>query len=138
MSETSIREGSAPSPYPKNRVLGIADEPSTVRAVIMGLADAGVPEESVEIVCGATAMRALNEYREQHGFKSWLVRTAQALSDERDAAERYEEAIGTNRFLVVAPATSADRAQEVGDVMRARGGHFVNYYGPSTITTIAP
>lgn len=138
MSDASAREKPAPIPYPLHSVLGIVDQPSGVEAVVTRLADAGVPAESVEVVCGAQARQRLDAFRQQHGLKAHLARIVQSLSDERPIADRYEEALRADRFLVIAPAADGEQGQEVGEVIRDTGGHFVNYYGPNTITTIAP
>src|SRR5690242_7080330 len=127
-----------PTAYPVHSVLGIADQPATVETVVDGLADAGVPSESVEIVCGARAKRRLDEFRSEHGLRSRLIKIVQSIRDERDIADRYEHALSDNHFLVVVPAADAEQAQELGEIMKEQGSHFVNYYAPNAITTIAP
>lgn len=127
-----------PTAYPVHRVLGIADQPATVETVVDGLADAGVPPQEVEVVCGGQAKHQLDEFRSEHGLKSRLIRIAQSISDERVIADRYEDALRDDRFLVVVPAADAKQAQELGEIMKEQGSRFVNYYGPNTITTIAP
>lgn len=138
MSDRENPTDHSPDTYPVHRVLGIADQPATVQTVVDGLADAGVPSQSVEVVCGARAKHRLDEFRAEHGLKSRLIKIAQSISDERDIADRYEDALRDDHFLVVVPAADANQAQELGEIIKEQGGHFVNYYGPETITTIAP
>jgi hypothetical protein len=124
--------------YPLNKVVAVADQPSAVEAVVNGLADIGVDNDSIEVVCEAEARRHLEEFRARHPIKSRLIRVAQSLSDERALVDRYGQWLESGKFLVVAPAADSARAEEVGEAMRENGGHFVNYFGPLTITTIVP
>jgi hypothetical protein len=124
--------------YPLNKVVAVADQPSAVEAVVNGLTDMGVDEDSIGVVCEADARRHLEEFRARHPVKSRLIRLAQSLSDERAIVDRYGQWLESGKFLVVAPAADSARAEEVGEAMKENGAHFVNYYGPLTITTIAP
>ncbi|HEX5438048.1 MAG TPA: hypothetical protein VFW98_12860 [Gemmatimonadaceae bacterium] len=138
MPDPSPQEPPIQSTYPIREVVGIADEPSAVQAVVTALTQRGIPNGSIEVICGARARRELDAYRAEHGLKSRLIRIAQALSDERSLAERYEQALRDDAFLVLAPAADSAESERVGEAMQRSGAHFVNYYGSSTITALAP
>lgn len=125
--------------YPTEKVVGIAPDAATLRAVRDELARLEVPAPRVEILCGVEARGRLRPGTDDTGGGALdrLVRTVQkVLGDETGRLERLEAAIENGEYVVevTLPDGDDDAAREqakqaIGHTLVAAGATSVAFFG---------
>ena len=123
--------------YPRERVVGIAEDRDTLEAVHHRLEEADVPAERIEVLCGQDAQAQLKPGTDAgEGTFDRIVRTVQkALGDEARRMERLNEAVEAGHFVVqVALPDAQDDEREAAKQTAGRalidgGANSVAFYG---------
>jgi hypothetical protein len=88
--------------YPARKVIGVADTPAELERTLELLEQAGFSRDAIMIFSGDEGIRCVDPRGVHHGLIGRLTRVVQALGDEREHLERYEEELRAGHFLVVA------------------------------------
>jgi hypothetical protein len=88
--------------YPARKVIGVADTPAELERTLELLEQAGFSRDVIMIFSGDEGIRCVDPRGVHHGLIGRLTRVVQALGDEREHLERYEEELRAGHFLVVA------------------------------------
>jgi hypothetical protein len=123
--------------YPKGKIVGVIDSPPQLDGALTALADLGIPKDAIEVFSGDEGIRRIDPKGRYHGLLARLTRIVQMLGEERDHIDRYEKELRAGHFLVVISA-DVEHREEIGRILRARGGHFIDYYGTLAIEHLVP
>lgn len=116
--------------YPTRRLLAVLDDPSEAAAAVAALVDLGIPAADVEVLVGADGRARLGRLGPRPNVLSRVVRVFQYLSmDQLPDFLVYEAALDEGRAVIAARVVSRERMLAVRDLLVARGGHFINYFG---------
>ena len=119
--------------YPARKVIGVVDTPAELERMLQTMAEAGFDGSAITVFAGDEGIRCIDPEGIHHGLLSRLTRVVQAIGDEREHIERYEEELGAGHFLVVVSTPDERTKDRARWAFRAAGGHFVHYYGPLAI-----
>ena len=116
--------------YPTRRLLAVMDDPAEATAAAAALVEGGLSAGDVEVLVGADGRDRLGRLGPKLNVLSRIVRVFQYLSmDQLPDFLVYEAALEQGRAVLAARVASRDRMLAVRDVLVARGGHFINYFG---------
>ena len=126
--------------YPTDHVVAIVDTPEQLEEAIRALTGGGFLESEIRAAHGPTAAARLEASTGRTGLVDRLLRFAERIgmpNDEMAIKDRYEQALRDGQFVVLVLAPSDERKARAGEVLSAKGGRFVNYFGQFTIEPIA-
>jgi hypothetical protein len=125
--------------YPARKIVGVIDTSHDLDAVLASLGAAGFTPESIQVLSGDEGIRSIDPDGSYHGLLGRLTRIIQAIGAEYEHMHRYEEELRAGRYLVVI-SVSDDEAerQQAAAILRERGGHLVDYYGPLALVHLVP
>jgi hypothetical protein len=132
---------SEPFRYPQDHVVAILDKPDQLFDAVETLAARGFLESEITVLAGSREADRLDASTGRTGLMHRILRIADRLgvvNQEIEAKERYEQALREDSHVVLVFCSSADRKRLAGDLLRERGGYFINYFGRFTIETLAP
>jgi hypothetical protein len=120
--------------YPTNRVLG-AVELEALREVIPALIAAGFAP--IGILAGEAGLRRLRQTGGGSGIGGLLRRFQMSMGGDLDYVAQAEQQLQDGHALVDVEAEGDDAKDRARDVYLQHGGHFITYFGPWTIETLA-
>lgn len=124
--------------YPANKVIAVVNEPEQVHNIITELTDMGYHPDELEVLCGQAAAPMLDASGTHHGVLSQFVRFIQRSADlDAVLLRRYEEELHAHHFVLAVPVANRDMALNIRNIMKADGGHFINYYGQFSVELMA-
>jgi len=116
--------------YPTGRMLAVFDDPTGAAQAAAAITALGVPPADLTILRGQEGARRLDGTGAEHGVSGRTRRLVSfTLMDQLPDMAWYEGAVRRGAAVVMVRPRSAARKVAVLEVIRARGGHFVNYYG---------
>jgi hypothetical protein len=90
----------------------------------------GVPRDRIESFAGDDGASAFDGSGVHHGVFGRLYRAIQfTLVDQAPDFTYYEAAARTGRVVLSVRSKGDKQMRRAVDVMRAHGGHFINYFG---------
>lgn len=126
--------------YPTDHVVAIVDTPEQLEEAIRALTGGGFLESEIQVAHGPAAAARLEASTGRTGLVDRLLRFAERIgmpNDEMAIKDRYEQALRNGQFVVLVLAPSDERKSRAGEVLSAKGGHFIKYFGRFTIEPIA-
>lgn len=139
MTSTERRDDEPFLRYPMNRVVGIIDSDEQAMDAVQALTAAGFPEEDINVLCGPEGARRLDATGRNHGPLARLIRLAQNLSDMgNESLRRHDEALNAGHFVVAIVAPAAEQREQARRILKAHGGHFINFYDRLVVETLDP
>jgi hypothetical protein len=134
MEFTSLNEGHDFLTYPANKVLGVLSTPEELHAAVTELNNTGFNQEQVQVLCGEKGAERLDTTGERHGFLARLYRFVEKFGDmESKHLSEYKSELLGGHFLVAVDVPDEDKRTGVLDVLKAHGGHRINYFGKWTV-----
>ncbi len=134
MEFTSLNEGSNFLTYPTNKVLGIVNTPEELRGAVTELNSAGFQNDQVQVLCGQQGAERLDTTGERHGFLARLYRFLEKFGDmESKHLSQYKSELLDGHFLIAVDVADEGEQTRVLDVLKAHGGHRVNFFGQWTV-----
>ena len=116
--------------YPTNRLLAVIDDAADAAAVLADLKAAGFADRDLEILRGEEGADRMDGTGEVSG---WLGRLRRAfdftLMDQLVDFATYERALRDGRAVVMVHLHGDGPKAKALDLVKRRGGHFINYYG---------
>ncbi|HET9519413.1 MAG TPA: hypothetical protein VFO73_00030 [Candidatus Limnocylindrales bacterium] len=117
----------------RGRLLAVVDSPDALEAGRQALEAAGAPDTAIEIFTGDEGAAAFDSSGGRHGPLARLLRTVQfTLMDQMPDFAYYEAAARQGRSVVSVKPRNEAEMRRVVEVLRANGGHFINYFGRFT------
>lgn len=129
----------APVRYPENSVVGIIDDVNALGAAVEAMTSGGFLRSEIDVAYGQAAADKLSGSTGRTGLSGlamWLAKHIGMPDDETAMKDRYSEALGSGRFMVVVRAPTEERREIAARVLREHGGEFVNFLGRFTIETM--
>jgi hypothetical protein len=116
--------------YPRGRLYAVLDDPGGAARAVDALVASGIEASRLEVLRGDVAADALDGTGVRHGFGARLRRAVEfTLMDQAPDLAWYEAAIRDGRSVVAVRVSEGAPVRAAVDVLRASGGHFINYYG---------
>ena len=115
--------------YPTNTLFAIIDTSAGAEAAVNALAAVGFGADAVKVFSGEAGAQQIDASGAQHGLLAQLLRIYQRTTSEHDQAVYYEQALREGRYVIAVHNDEADARQQVRTILKAQGGHFINFYG---------
>ena len=116
--------------YPTNRLLAVIDDPTRAAAAMSELQTSGIATPDLEILRGDEGADRMDGRGEVSG---WLGRLRRAfdftLMDQLVDFAAYERALRDGRAVVMVHVQGDAPKAAAHALLKAYGGHFINYYG---------
>src|SRR3954470_7687569 len=116
---------------PVAAVTALLPDRRSMESALGDLQSAGFDAEHARILLGEEGARILDRTGAEHGFHAELVRALQSLGYDQNFLAAYDEGLRSGQALLTVPCAPV-RRYEVGNVLRARGGHSIIYFGAGT------
>ena len=115
----------------QGRLLAVFDSPGRRGADAAEAIEAlGVAPDAIEVFTGDDGAAAFDGSGAGHGLLGRLYRAIQfTLVDQAPDFSYYEAAARLGRVVLSVRPKGDEQMRQAVDVMRARGGHFINYFG---------
>jgi hypothetical protein len=115
--------------YPTNRLLAVVDSADGAAAAVDALVASGVRPGSIERLSGSEDADRLAGLGGARSL-SRLLRAVQFMTmDQMPDFVLYERALRDGRTVLAVKSASPAERRAVAAVLRARGAHFMNFYG---------
>ncbi|MBA2597319.1 MAG: hypothetical protein H0V00_11925 [Chloroflexia bacterium] len=125
-----------PLVYPANRVSG-AVPAAAVTAAVDELQAAGFAADAIFTLAGEEDAQRFRDLAGTPGIWGAVRRFALSLGADLDLARQAETELESGNALVEVTVAGDDEKDQVRDVLLRHGGHFITYFGPWTIETLA-
>jgi hypothetical protein len=117
----------------RGRLLAVLDSPEGLAAATRALGQIGMDAVAIEVFTGDEGAAAFDASGGKHGPFARLLRTVQfTLMDQMPDFAYYEAAARQGRSVISVKPRNEAQMRRVVDVLRANGGHFINYFGRFT------
>lgn len=141
VDEAASEPEAAASPflaYPVDYLFGVVDDSGEARAATAELHNGGIQDELVNTFTGEAGAIRIDGRGDQHGMFGRLARIAQAMSMDADHAQQYENAARAGQTVFAIHTSDANARADARSVLKAHGGHFINYYARLHFETLDP
>jgi hypothetical protein len=126
---------------PTNKVVGSIDDAGDAKAALSDLRAAGFTAEEVELLTGEEGVRRIGVSDEGGEVLVHIFRPTQKVPAFYDApviARRVEEELLAGHYLIGVTAKDGEARERASDILKSRGGHFINFYGPLAAEALEP
>ena len=131
-TRSSPASGSRLHGPPEGKIVG-AFEPSALDTLIPALVEAGIEEDTIDVVT-AEDIPQLDAPIDRQGFAGAIARFFFTLGDELNELEQMREELRSGHILVGVPVHGDDATHRIRAIMRERGGHGIISFGRWTVT----
>jgi hypothetical protein len=118
--------------YPTNQLFSIIDNPADAEQALQALEAAGFASDT-QVFHGEEGAHRIDASGAQHGRLAQLRRLRQSVSLDGQHAALYEQAVRQGHCVIAVHAIDSERREEARQILKAHGGHFINFYGRFTI-----
>ena len=116
--------------YPNRAVVAVVNDPSAAAAAARDLEAAGFEAGAITVLEGPQGAARIDGMGRAHGLGSRLRRLlAFTVMDQLPDFVLYERALREGRSVLIVRAPGDADKRRAHEILRARGGHFANYYG---------
>jgi hypothetical protein len=117
----------------RGRLLAVLDSPDALAAATRALEAIGVAAAATEVFTGDEGAAAFDGSGGKHGPLARVLRTVQfTLMDQMPDFAYYEAAARQGRSVMSVKPRNEAQMRGAVEVLRANGGHFINYFGRFT------
>ena len=124
--------------YPTNRVVAILDSPQAAEDARADLVAAGITEGTIEFACGEEGLREIDFKGTSSGFFARMMRMVQQIGELAEYWKRYEKALQDGKCLLAVDAAEDGVRKLALEKIKARGGHYINFFGKLGLEKLAP
>jgi hypothetical protein len=110
-------------------MLAVFDNHPEANAAVRDLAELGIDSSRITVLRGEEGARRLDARGESGLWAKARQAISFALVDQMPDFVLYEAALLDGRTVLAVPAGRKSLKRKVVDRLRARGAHFVNYFG---------
>jgi hypothetical protein len=112
------------------RLLAVFDRAAEADAATEGLVAAAIDRDLIERFDDPPDAAAFDSSGRRHGLLGRIYRLVElSWADQAPDFAWYEAAVRDGRIVLSVPVRGQGRVAEVGAIVAAHGGHFVNHYG---------
>jgi len=116
--------------YPTDSLMAVLPDPTTGAATAAALKTAGIADGDITILRGAEGADRLDGTGAVNGLVARVRRLVSfTVMDQLVDMALYERAVRDGQAVVMARVRGDDPKAAAIAVLRANGGHFINYYG---------
>ncbi len=117
--------------YPTHRVVSFFEKRTDADQVVKDLIKAGFEDDLIDESIGEEGLRFLDPDAKHHGLITKVVRAWHKLAkgEEQAYIERVKRELTAGHVLVSVPVLDEKACHQVADILKARNGYFVRYYG---------
>jgi hypothetical protein len=116
--------------YPTGHLLAAFRDPTQAASAAAGMGALGIPDGDVSILRGEEGARRLDGTGAAHGVAGRTRRVVSfTLMDQLPDMAYYERAVRDGGAVVMLRPRGDARKAAALALLRATGGHFINYYG---------
>ena len=114
----------------RGRLLAVFDAPEAAAEAARATEALGVAPDRIEVYAGNDGAAAFDGSGGSHGLLGRLYRAIQfTLVDQAPDFTYYEAATRQGRVVLSVKPKGDKQMRAIVDVMRAHGGHFINWFG---------
>jgi hypothetical protein len=114
----------------RGRLLAVFDAQAAAAGAAAAIEAAGVPADRIEVLAGDEGAAAFDGSGRAHGVLGRLYRAIQfTLVDQAPDFTYYEAAARQGRVVLSVKPRGDRQMRATVEVMRAQGGHFINWFG---------
>ena len=125
--------------YPTDHLMAVVPSPFDAENALADLIQAGFAADDVSILVGEEAARQIDGRGKHHGRLARVYRLIQFTQmDQAPDFRRYELEAQRGHPIISIRETSAERRRAIRSILRARGAHFINFYGRVYTETLDP
>lgn len=114
--------------YPTDQLFAIVDDSGETGRAIPALRAAGIEEDGISSFRGEAGAVRIDASGSHHGLFARLVRVSQAMSMDGDQSQRYEDEARSGHTVIAASAPATEVPDRALGILKAHGGHYINYY----------
>ncbi len=116
--------------YPTDSLLAVLPDSESAAAAAAELKAAGLPDRDITVLRGDEGASRFDPTGAVHGLFARLRRVVSfTVMDQLPDMAWYDAAIRAGRAVIMVHLRGDDRKAEAVRILRAHGGHFINYYG---------
>jgi len=124
--------------YPTNRVVAILDSPQAAESARADLVAAGIAADTVEFACGQEGLREIDFQGTSSGVFARMLRAIQQVGELAEYWKRYEKALQDGKCILAVDAGEDAVRKLAHEKIKARGGHFINFFGRMGLEKLEP
>ena len=125
--------------YPTDHLMGVLPSPAAADAAVADMVAAGFDTDAVRVLVGESAALRIDGQGKHHGLAARLYRLVQFTQmDQAPDFRRYELEARRGHPVIAVKETDPARRRTIRLILRARGGHFLNFYGRLFTETLDP
>ncbi len=126
-------------PYPANQVIAIIDDPENVASALSQLGRRGFEGGDIAVLSGMEGAHWLGTVQPEQGLWARMRRILRGRHDTvRETLSRQVDELRAGHILVGVHVRNASERTFAGRILKRCNGHFINFFGPWTISGIAP
>jgi rRNA-processing protein FCF1 len=114
--------------YPIDNLFGIIDNSDDAETALQALVTAGFAND-IQLFHGEEGAHRIDASGAKHGWLAQLRRLHQKSTVERAHAEQYEQAVLQEQCVIAVHTSDPEQRERARQILKAHGGHFINYYG---------
>jgi hypothetical protein len=116
--------------YPTDSLLAVLPDSESAAAAAAELKAAGIPDRDITVLRGDEGASRFDPTGAVHGLFARLRRVVSfTVMDQLPDMAWYDAAIRAGQAVIMVHLRGDDRKAEAVRILRAHGGHFINYYG---------
>jgi hypothetical protein len=123
---------------PTNKVVGVIDDARDAKDALRDLRAAGFTTGEVELLAGEEAARQIDEAQEILVHIFLPIQKVPAYYDAPVISRRVEQELLADHYLIGVTAKDEEARWQARDVLKSRGGHFINFYGRFAAEALEP
>jgi hypothetical protein len=141
-SDTSDRSANSEFTFdPTNKIVGVIDDPTAATAALRDLRAAGFTADELEVLMGEEGAQRIDLTGEGPEASVHIVRSTQKPPTYYDApviVRRVEQETLAGHYLIGVVAKEPEARERARDILKAHGGHFINFYGRWAAEALEP
>jgi hypothetical protein len=139
MSYSLLNESGDLLTYPDNSLIGIIDNYSDARAALKELSEAGFAEDEIGILCCAEGTKEIDADGDKHGVLGKIAAVIREFGDvDNEQKRQHERELRAGHFMVAVRAEEEGARDKALEILKSKGGHFINFYSPWQVKGIEP
>jgi len=126
---------------PTDKVVGIIDDANDAKGALRDLTAAGFTTEALELLTDDAGARRIDLSELEHGVLIHIFRSTQklpALYDAPGLLQRIQKELMDGHYFIGVYPEDATARERVREILKAHGGHFINYYGRWAAEALEP
>jgi hypothetical protein len=139
MRQSTNRERREFEKFGTSKVVGVINDKTQIDTARMALTSIGITDAMIEVFCGLEGEHNLDLKGESHGFLDHINRSLEHfLLVDGLHMDRYEQELLAGHCVVQVYITDSRTREQVREILKSCGAHFINAYGQWTTKALVP